>query len=104
MSTRWRPNTCGCELIFNNGPENPPDHITKCKDHKEDNGSVVWSENQGLNRTLGILEKMGLDPTKIEWEFDKKGRGRRTLKIHIPPGLGVVFDPRDIKHIEIVLE
>jgi len=102
MATSWRPNTCGCHLIFNNGPENPPDHTKHCDDHKDDNGSVVWSENQGLNRTLGILEKLGLNPLEVKWEFEKKGRGRRTLRIHIPVGTDIVFDPLDVRHIEIV--
>lgn len=106
MSTRWRPDTCDCELVFNNGPENPPDHIKHCVDHKEDNGLVVWSENQGKNRTLSILEDMGLDPLKVEWRFEKKGRGRRTFIFEIPTDSRIApsdieFDPRDINHIEI---
>lgn len=97
--TRWRPDTCGCELIQY---EFTAEMIKPCEDHKEDNGQVPFDENQGLDRTLTILEKMGLIRDDVKWEFEKVGRGRRKLRIHIPSGLGVVFDPRDIKHIEIV--
>lgn len=99
--TPWRPNTCGCHLMQY---EDTAVMVKPCADHINDDGKVPFDENQGLGRTLDVLDKMGLDPSKVRWEFDKKGRGRRTLRIHIPAGMGVVFDPRDVRHIELVPE
>ncbi len=106
MGTRWRPNTCGCELDFVDGPEQPPTHLTRCPDHQADDGLVVWDENRGLNRTLKVLQTaQGVAPDEVTWAFTRVApTGRRSLEIVVP---GAVDDlethlhPNDQGHVHL---
>ncbi len=112
MGTRWRPNTCGCELDFVDGPKQPPTHITRCPEHLEDDGRVVWDENQGLNRTLKVLqETRGIAPEAVLWTFTRVSpTGRRHLDVIVPSSLAPVDDlqaqlaPGDQGHVRISQE
>ena len=86
MATRWRPNTCGCELVFEQGPEQPPTHVTRCRDHADATGLEVWDENRTLNRAIGVVSaETGAPPATIAWHFTPAVDGsRRTLHITLP--------------------
>ncbi len=106
MGTRWRPNTCGCELDFVDGPKQPPTHLTRCPEHQEDEGLVVWDENRGLNRALTLLEKVqGVAPDTVTWTFTRAAStGRRSLEIVVPGAVGDVqtqLDPGDRAHVHL---
>jgi hypothetical protein len=104
MSTIWRPNTCGCELIFDHGPEQPPSHRTPCPDHLHATGLDVWNENRLLNRTLAVLVRQaGIALGDISWTYTPvAGQAQRTLRVTIhqpledkvaaklPPGVAVL--------------
>ncbi len=102
MATRWRPNTCGCELEFVLGPNLPPVHITRCPEHQHDVGLVVWDENRGLNRTLKVLqETRGIAPETVLWTFTPRAAptGRRPLEIVVlrdVQGVSNQPDPQDL--------
>ncbi len=106
MGTRWRPNTCGCELDFIAGPTQPPVHLTRCPEHLADDGLTVWDENRGLNRTLKVLQEAGgIAPETVTWTFTRMGpRGRRSLEIALPGAVGVLaglLDPSDLAHVHL---
>jgi len=82
--TRWRPDTCGCELIFKDGPENTPTFVKQCNDHLQDTELTVWDENREKNKSISILMEAGFKEEDITWEFEKKGGGQRLLKIYVP--------------------
>lgn len=84
MSTRWRPNTCGCELIFDQGTDHPPTHLTRCHDHPDATGLEVWDENRLLNRTLGVMiEQTGVTPEAVDWHFKSEPGAKRKLHIKL---------------------
>ncbi len=106
MGTRWRPNTCGCELDFVDGPKQPPTHLTRCPEHQADDGLVVWDENRGLNRTLKLLETQGIAPETVLWAFTPRvaPQGRRSLEIDVPGVVGDLetrLDPSDRGHVRL---
>lgn len=81
--TRWRPSTsCLCELEFRDGPTQPPVHITRCAEHQDCTGADIWAENQGLNRTLGLLKQQGIAQEQVTWAF-APGCGRRRLTMTV---------------------
>lgn len=104
MGTRWRPNTCGCELEFLEGPTQPPTHLTRCPEHQADDGLVVWDENRGLNRALKVLQEVrGIAPETVTWAFTRiSPTGRRSLEIVIPWDVGAVdLDLSDRGHVRL---
>ena len=81
--TKWRPDTCGCQLEFKNGPTEPPVHLSRCEAHKECDPLDVWNENRGLNTARGILyEEHGIDPTDVLWSFART-KGKRALTVQV---------------------
>lgn len=86
MATRWRPDTCGCELIFKDGSENTPTFVKRCNDHLQDTELTVWDENRQKNKTVSAALEAGVNEEDIHWVFEKKGAGPRHLMFTIPNG------------------
>jgi len=106
MSTRWRPNTCGCELLFDQGPEQPPTHLKRCRDHPDATGLEVWDENRTLNRALGVIvQQTGIDPLAVAWRFepDPARLMKRRLHLTLPPSASAVVHRGDLP-AEVVVE
>ncbi len=89
MATRWRPDTCNCELEFTDGNnlEGTCKFLKKCNIHALDSMATVIEENRGKNRAVAkLMEATGLEPHSIRFEFERKGRGRRLCKLTVPVG------------------
>ena len=106
MATRWRLDTCNCELEFTDGNniEGTGKFIKKCSVHSQDNLMTVVGENLGKNRAvMTLVTEHGLDPLKIGFEFEKKGKGRRHARIIVPIGTpDVKFDELDKSHTRLI--
>lgn len=99
MPTRWKPDTCGCEININE--DESVTMVTPCPDHLNDSGQVVLNENQGRNRLFLALHKLGINSDEVEWYFERQGRGRRQLKVVVPGNSTIDIDPRDSRFIQI---
>ena len=86
MSTRWRPDTCLCELEFTNGPEALPTFITRCPEHLESSEAIVVAECAGKNAARSLLLDAGVALVDISTRFTVVGNGKRSLSITVPKG------------------
>ncbi len=90
MPTRWRPDTCGCELVFNEGPNRLPTFITRCPTHRDESAQTVVAEVAGKNAVLSLLVDAGVDHAAIAVRFDARGRGKRACTVSVPAGVSPV--------------
>ncbi len=100
--TRWRPDTCGCDLIYEwddaIAQEDRVHTIHRidrtCPVHgghanKEDHYKTIKDENISKNKAIGLLVKEGLDPNlagNVKWRFNPD----RSIVVELPAAMASI--------------
>lgn len=96
MTTRWKPDTCGCVIEFDgHNPDGTQNVISfqRCKDHESDVDAPkkVLDENQSKNKAIGKL---------VEDHPEMKGRESEVLCTFDAKRDVVLSLPTDMKHLK----
>lgn len=85
QKTKWKPDTCGCEIVYewdDTVPQEERTHtlfsVSKCPHHQGDINATAYQkvldENQSKNQAVGLIinniEKIKGKEDEITWRFD----------------------------------
>lgn len=82
--TRWRPDTCGCILLFARGPAVVPTLVTPCPVHLQATGLDIWNENRSVNDAKRVLfERHQIAPEMVRHTFGPPNGRQRDVTVEV---------------------